>query len=102
MITRDLEEPGWAAGCAGAPPPLHVYDYQSVHANWHPLPRPGLSRNPAAVTLATVPQSRADLFGDDPTDPGAQTQPRMATAGMIAKLNIHAGGPNVTGSGVRR
>ena len=43
-----------------------------------------------------------DLYGDDPTDPGRQNDPRAATAGMIARLNVNVGSRNVAHSGMRR
>jgi hypothetical protein len=105
MMTRDalVQTSGYASACNDAPPPLHVYDTEAAHANWHPLPRPAMQPHPPGCTLVTLPQNRADLYGDDPTDPGAQTEPRSASAGMIGRLNIHAGRQhNVQASGVRR
>jgi hypothetical protein len=98
-LTRDLGT-GTYGKCDEAPPPLHVYDLDTAAARWHPLPRPELRPPAPGSQLVTVQQSRADLIGDDPTDPNGQTVPRVATAGMIGYLNIRAGS-NVGGSGAR-
>jgi hypothetical protein len=104
MITRDTltTTAGYAAACQSAPPPLHVYDTEQVHANWHPLRRPVLAATPPGPVIVVAPMNPADLYGDDPTDPGRQCAPRAATPGMIARLNINVGSRNVAHSGVRR
>lgn len=86
MITRPFGHGGWAAGCAGAPPPLHVYDTDSEYANWHPLQRPALRPTPPGPVMVTIPQ--AAPFGDDPTDRLAQTEPRQQTTGMIGRIGV--------------
>lgn len=87
MFTRALGDGGWAAGYAGAPPPLHVYDTESQAANWHPLQRPYLRPTPPGPTMVLIPQPGGAALGDDPTDPTAQTRPRYRCAGMIGWLN---------------
>lgn len=86
MITREFGHGGWAAGCAGAPPPLDVYDTDSEYANWHPLARPQLHPTPPGPVMVTIPI--AAPFGDDPTDRLAQTEPRQPTAGMIGRRDV--------------
>lgn len=90
MITREFGHGGYAAGCAGNPPPLHVYDTDSQAANWHPYTRPVLrTQPPGPQWIFTIPTS---TFGDDPTDPSQQTRPRIATMGMIGRLHEQHGG----------
>lgn len=86
MITRDFGHGGWAAGCAGNPPPLDVYDTDSEYANWHPYTRPELFPQHPGPVMAVIPI--AAPFGDDPTDRLAQTEPRMQTAGMIGRRDV--------------
>jgi hypothetical protein len=86
MITRQFGDGGWAAGCAAAPPPLHVYDTESAAANWFPLPRPALRSTPPGPALVAIPI--AAPFGDDPTDPTMQTAPRQQTTGMIGRFRV--------------
>lgn len=85
MITRDFGDGGWAAGGQFNPPPLHVYDTESEYAAWHPLQRPALpAQPPGPAYIFDIPSSP---FGDDPTDPSAQTVPRIPTRGMIGRLH---------------
>jgi hypothetical protein len=94
MMTRDVSDLGYAAGCEGAPPPLHVHDTQSARAAWYPLPRIRLAPQPPGPIMVKNPGAmRSELggVGDDPTDPAAQTIPRVRTDGMIGRLNW--GGP---------
>lgn len=84
MMTRDFGHGGWAAGCANNPPPLHVYDTESEAANWHPLERPYLRPTPGMIPVQ-IPQPAGTALGDDPTNPGAQTAPRMQCSGMIGR-----------------
>jgi len=103
MMTRDVtSDIGYKATCQHAPPPLHVADTQAADAQWYPLRRPPMAPHHPGPIMATIPMNRADLFGDDPTDPSACTEPRQATAGMISRLNVNAGERNVGHSGVRR
>ena len=88
MITRAFGDGGWAAGCENNPPPLHVYDTESEAANWYPYERPYLFPTPGGP--AHVFRIPAGVFGDDPTNPAAQTKPRLATMGMIGRF--HAAG----------
>lgn len=88
MISRDFTNNGYAAGCAGMPPPLHVYDTDSIMANWHPLPRIIMRPTPPGPVMVQIPTPAGAALGDDPTDPTAQTYPRIRTNGMIGWLNI--------------
>jgi hypothetical protein len=90
MMTRDLGDGGWAAGCAGNPPPLHVYDTESRAANWYPCRRPYFRPTPPGPTMVRIPVVAP--FGDDPTDPRSQTpgMERIPSTGMIARLNFKA------------
>jgi hypothetical protein len=83
MITRDFNA-DWKAGCAGAPPPLHVTD-DNPQANWWPAERPYLMLTPPGPQLVTIAQPNP--FGDDPTDTSQQTVLRHHSPGMVARLN---------------
>lgn len=96
MITRSFPA-DWAAGCAGAPPPLHVVD-DNPQANWYPLQRPYLMLTPPGPQL--VAQPIAAPFGDDPTDASQQTVLRVHSPGMVARLNGMAQA-NIGPGGVR-
>ena len=87
MITRDLGTAPWRATCAGAPPGL---DVASDHgpAQWFPLPRVVLFAQPPGPQAVLIPVSAP--YGDDPTNPAAQTDPRYTTWGMIPWLDVHA------------
>jgi hypothetical protein len=88
VITRDLGDGGWAAGCQHNPPPLHVYDTESIAANWYPYERPAIFPTPGGPGhVFTIPTG---VYGDDPLDPTQQTKPRFATMGMIGRF--HAAG----------
>jgi hypothetical protein len=100
-MTRDVCSTRGYTLVPEAPPPHHVYDTEQAHARWYPLERPPMAPHPSGTTLVTVPQLGANLYGDDPTDPGRQTEPRTATAGMVARLNVNAGQRNVSHAGVR-
>jgi hypothetical protein len=93
MITRSFSRHGYSHGCDGAPPPLHVYSEAAEHAAWHPLGRPDTpaGHHPGPV-MVTIPQPAAAQLGDDPTDPAAQTMPRIHTAGMVGRLHPTVGG----------
>jgi hypothetical protein len=76
----------YKAGCAGAPPPLHVIAANPA-ARSYPLPRPlqaGGQPGPALVLGGPA----YDSLGVDPTDP-ATWAPRgyRQSAGMIGRLN---------------
>lgn len=86
MITRDFGHGGYAAGCGNSPPPLHVYDTESEHANWHPLPRVALFPHHPGPVLVGIP-APGGFAGDDPTDPSQQTAPRVASVGILARLH---------------
>ena len=85
-----------------APPVARLRLTEQAHANWHPLRRPRLAGHPPGPVLVVLPMNPEDLYGDDPTDPGRQNDPRAATAGMIARLNVNVGSRNVAHSGMRR
>jgi hypothetical protein len=87
MMTRDLGDGGWGAACAGMPPPLHVTD-DNPQARWYPLARPYLRPTPPGPFMVRIPIVAP--FGDDPTNPHAQTpgMARIACPGMIARLNF--------------
>ena len=87
MFTRALGDGGWAASCAGMPPPLHVYDTESIAAAWHPLERPDIRPTPPGPIMVLIPQPAGTELGDDPTNPAAQTAPRKQCAGMVGWLN---------------
>lgn len=90
MITRRFGQPGPVATIKGAPPPLHVYDADTQAANWYPYARPALRTQPDGPRwIFQIPTS---AFGDDPTDPGQQTKPRIATMGMIGRFHEQRGG----------
>ena len=84
MITRPFGDAYEVAGWLN-PPPLLTYNPTAIHAAWHPLVRPYLRPTPPGPEMIHVPV--AAPFGDDPTDASAQTIPRLATAGMIGRLN---------------
>lgn len=86
MITREFGG-DYAAGCAGAPPPLHVHP-DNPGAAWYPLDRIVIMEQPPGPQEIVTP---AVGVGDDPTDPGAQTYPRHTTYGMIPWLDATAG-----------
>lgn len=88
MMSRDYGHGGWAAGCAGNPPPLHIYDTESAAANWYPYERPQLWPTHPGPTMVRIPVPAGNALGDDPTDPAAQTYPRIATAGMCGRFNV--------------
>lgn len=102
MITRDGFGADYAAGCQGAPPPLHVYSAEAEHASWHPLHRPQLRPAHPGPVMVTIPSPLGSELGDDPTDPARQTVKRSHTTGMVARLNLGpAGYSSVAGQGVR-
>jgi hypothetical protein len=83
MITRNFSQ-GYKAGCAGAPPPLHIVD-DNAQSNWYPVGRETYLPHPGGPQLVTIPIVAP--FGDDPTDPSQQTEFRYQTAGMVGRLN---------------
>ena len=102
MLTRDFGDGGWKAAGAGNPPPLHVRDTESAAANWYPLPRVFLRPQSSGPTMVLIPGLPPDELGEDPTDPARCHTARQPSAGMIGRLNIHAGRrPNVADRGVR-
>lgn len=89
MISRNFGAGGPVETIKGAPPPLHVYEADSEQANWYPAPRPELRTQPDGPRyIFQIPTS---AFGDDPTDPGQQTKPRIATMGMIGRFHAQTG-----------
>lgn len=99
MITRDIGDGGWQAACAGTPPPLHAHRHDNPAACWYPLPRIVLAPQPPGPVMIRIPVVAP--FGDDPTDPAAQTVPRFGTSGMIGWLNPRKGPRTVHPAGVR-
>jgi hypothetical protein len=93
MMTRDFGHGGWAAGCQYNPPPLHVYDTESIAANWFPYERPFIRPVAPGPVLVQIPQPAGSALGDDPTDAGAQTVPRVVCEGMIGRPLIWEGKP---------
>lgn len=93
VLSRDFGNGGWAAGCASAPPPLHVYDTESMAANWYPYERPVLfPQDPGPVMVAIPsPVGSGEELGDDPTDLARQSVKRFTCNGMIDRLNIPGG-----------
>lgn len=90
MITRRHFRPLWKAGCAGAPPPLHVA-HAVPEANWCPLPRPLQAGGHVGPTLVLGGAAEASL-GIDPTDPSTwEGRGYSHSHGMIGWLN---GAPN--------
>ena len=98
MISRDFGST-YRAGCAGAPPPLHVVD-DNPQSAWFPVRRPQLQPHPPGPVMVLIPTPAP--FGDDPMDPTAQTARRHGTNGMIARLNLAVVASNVRGQGVRQ
>lgn len=100
MISRPFDST-WAAGCAGAPPPLDIRD-DNPQSRWYPLPRPYLRATPSGPAQILVPSGPP--VGDDPTDPSAQTERRIPTFGMIGRVDMIGrlgGAGNIGPSGVR-
>jgi hypothetical protein len=82
---------GYKAGCAGAPPPLHVI---SAHppGNWVPVPRPMPDRGVRGPQVVLGGTGSVSL-GIDPTDPSTWgDRGYKPSAGMIGWLN-HPQGP---------
>jgi len=84
VITRDF--PVRSVWMRFNPPPLHTYDPACEAANWHPVGMPPVMPTPDGprfiFEIPTVP------YGDDPTDPAAQTKPRIPTTGMIGRFHM--------------
>lgn len=93
MITRDIESTHYTAGCKGAPPPLHVTPAHGGQA-WWPVERPRFRNQPPGPELIHAPVVAP--FGDDPTDPAAQTFPRRPTSGMLSRFNVGPSGVRST------
>jgi hypothetical protein len=92
MLSRDFGNGGWAAGCASAPPPLHVYDTESVAANWYPYQRPDMLPLPPGPVMVAIPSPVGSPdVGDDPTDPARQSVKRFTCNGMAGRFNIAGG-----------
>ena len=103
VLTRDVDDSTYRAAGAGNPPPLHVQDVTTGQANWYPYERPYIHPSDPGPMIVQIPTLPADEFGEDPTDPSRCHQPRIPTGGLVARLDLHAGGtPNVGPGGVRR
>lgn len=102
MLTRDFDDIGYHAAGSGNPPPLHVRDHESAAANWFPLRRVFLRAQPPGPVMVRIPALPPDELGEDPTDAARCHTARQPTAGMQARLNLHAGRrPNVRARGER-
>ena len=96
---------GYKAGCAGAPPPLHVV---SAHkpANHYPLPRPIEAGGHVGPVLVLGGAAEPSL-GIDPTDSTTwEGRGYRQSTGMIGRFNRQddwqeIGYPMPAGSGVR-
>lgn len=99
MMTRDITQSTYRAGCEGAPPPLHIVD-DNPQSAWWPLARPDLHPLPPGPSMVTIPSPAP--FGDDPLDPANQTVPRHPTFGMVGRLNFGTPQSNIDAQGVRR
>ena len=95
MITREFGDYE-CYPVENAPPPLHVAGPPDA---WYPVERMVLRPQPPGPIMVTIPISAP--FGDDPTDPNNQTEPRIATAGMVGFLNARPSAGSVRGAGVR-
>jgi len=89
MISRDWGNT-YGAGCANAPPPLHIYDTDTVAENWHPYERPVLFAAPG-ITQVLIPTPQGSELGDDPTDPARQSLRRVQFNGMMGRFNVPDG-----------
>lgn len=88
-ITKNLDEPTYRAGCAGAPPPLHVTAHNGG-ARWFPLGRPTRATGePGPRRVGS--QGPVDV-GMDPTDPATHRRPYRPMAGMQARFNLPTDG----------
>lgn len=79
---------GYKAGCANAPPPLHVISAHPA-ANWHPIGRP-LPGGQAALPGPGLVGGGSGMpcLGIDPTDPATwEGRGYRHSAGMISWLN---------------
>lgn len=101
-MTRDITGSTYRAVSPNNPPPLHVRSDQAAGA-WFPYRRMIVAQDHPGPTMVAIPGLPADEFGEDPTDPARCHQARVPTAGLVARLDLHAGGtPNVGAGGVRR
>lgn len=92
VLNRDFGNGGYAAGCASAPPPLHVYDTESEAANWYPYERPVMFPTPGMVLVPIPsPVGSGEQLGDDPTDPSRQSKRRFTCNGMVGRFNVPGG-----------
>jgi hypothetical protein len=98
MITRRHFLPHYKAGCAGAPPPLHVV-HCVPEANHWPLPRPLQGGAQPGPQLVLGGGAEACL-GIDPTDPSTwEGRGYSHSPGMIGWLNVPPGVPPMGMSG---
>lgn len=101
-MTRDITGPDYHLADRQGPPPLHVADSHRADANWFPYVRPRLSPAHPGPLMVLIPHLPADEYGEDPTDPARCHQARIPTGGLVARLDLRAGGaPNVRAGGVR-
>jgi len=94
---------GYKAGCAGAPPPLHVVSVNPDANHW-PLPRPLEAGGHVGPQLVLGGSGLLSL-GIDPTDPPThEGRGYRQCAGMIGRFNQPGdwlGIPPPGGQGVR-
>ena len=77
---------GYKAGCAGAPPPLHVVS-ANPRANHYPLPRP-LQAGGHTGPVVVLGGPAYDSLGIDPTDPATwEGRGYRQSRGMIGRFN---------------
>ena len=89
MITRKHFRPHYKAGCAGAPPPLHVISANPEANHYGPQERlacgPGATAGPALILGGTG----MPCLGIDPTDESTwDGRGYYHSSGMIARLNF--------------
>jgi hypothetical protein len=103
MITR-RHFLGYKAGCAGAPPPLHVVSSNEDANSW-PLPRPIYAGGAAPGPSLVLGGAAEDSLGIDPTDPSTwEGRGYRQSVGMIGRFNQPTdwlGIPYPGGQGVR-
>lgn len=103
MLTRRHFH-GYKAGCAGAPPPLHVVS-ANPQGNHYPLPRPIWAGGVAPGPSLVLGGSAEDSLGIDPTDSTTWAgRGYRQSVGMIGRFNQPddwLGIPPPGGQGVR-
>lgn len=85
MLTRDIGYGPYRAGCAGAPPPLHIVP-DTAASSWFPVERTSYQNQPPGPQFILAPV--VSPYGDDPTDPASQERPHRPMGGMMPRFNI--------------